>query len=73
MTPAEFASAGPGLYVCVRLPDGRHVIAPAADQGNTGIIRVMRRINRAIMKNPGQRFPGKPEDYAAVAAWLEKA
>lgn len=48
----------------VRLADGRHAYADHADP----IVAVMRRINRAI--SFGQ--PRRPDDDAAVAAWLDQ-
>jgi hypothetical protein len=49
--------------VAIRLPDGRHAVASYLDP----IVVAMRRVNACI----GEGKPGRDEDYAEVAAWLD--
>lgn len=53
---------GPGLWVCLRLPDGRRAAVGGGDPVNAPVVAAIRRIHAA---------KGSPEDYAAVAAWLD--
>lgn len=59
---------GPGLWVCLRLPDGRDVVADGCDPADAAVVAAIRRIHVAEVF---ERKPAKPADWAAVTAWMD--
>lgn len=63
---------GPGHWLPLRLPDGRIAIAEGGNPDHAAVVKAIRRINQAGMSSRGGEWPGRPEDYALVAGWLDE-
>ena len=72
MCVVNLAELGPGHHVVCHLPDGRTAIADGGNPDHRPVIAAMRRVHQAAMARRGERYPGSPGDYAAVASWLDQ-
>ena len=67
----NIADFGPGLWVVCHLPDGRTAIADGSNPAHAPVVAAIRRVHTAGMAAPRDRYPGRPEDYRLVSAWLD--
>ena len=66
------ARYGPGLWVCLHLPDGRDAIADGTDPADAPVVAAIRRIHAATVLAGRPDGEGSPRDYATVAAWMDE-